>query len=948
MISLFKKKIGSASGSPEQNERTEEHQVAGGESGMNSLKPDVDVDVDVVSEELIAQILEEDDVEESGVDPDASVHNPEVKRAIARKFLDSDFYRKLYPDLPFEQHDEFVEHFASFGMGEFRDPCLLLSHHEFGVAGLSLTDWLRAPDYSQIPSPVWKKALLLLGLEPDYETFVLIFRLINVWKLETFVQAELLWQILAHTDGFDEALAGSLPAFFTWGSDSYSAGDDVQRYHAWVEAYENTGISFAAIFDEKFYGRKYQDISGINLFRHFLEHGSREGRLPSALFSSYHYHRSDRKGLAGFYSLALPVPDYATGVYHFLSRHYGRLSVEVFYRKFNRIAEILAGFFDDYASASFFLNLLGADYIRCRMPEYTGDALDVLEHWLADGSVVPFSPFFCKSRAGGVVDNWLSEYRDWFRHARDDQFVPCDLYDESFYLLKQRDLASLNDFAFFHFVNHGQFENRQAHPLFDLSWIATAYNTGGKSSVDFYFAREAAGKPIKSAPSMMAVNSGLARDDGRRQLCGVAEVASECAERGIFDFSPNSELLRVIKAASVIDPLILPNDVRRMYSVMPFNNDGWGGVRCLPELVGHRDILVFRDGINFGGADVVLKYCYAALKKTGLSVGVISLGDVDYRVVDEHGINRDDVINLANVDEFSNPYLRSHLIYDIVVGSCCRQVVNLNCGALWAAIEDYGRIMAMKVSFSGFMFCDDRDGFGNVAGYPARYFISTIRHLDALYVDSLNLKRILLQRAAGSRDIEGKIHVLHSPIEGELASTCAYVNSLAVRERPAIAWAGRFDEQKCPDLLRSIAERMPDVDFYVWGKSVLSTRDYKLDSVTNIRLMGLYKEVEEIAAAQCDLYLYTSLWDGVPTILLRIQELGLPIVASDVGGVAEALPEVALIKGHEPEDYVARIRHFLENAGTVAIEFDMYKHQALTGRTEDAFTRLLLGEQYAC
>jgi glycosyltransferase involved in cell wall biosynthesis len=105
-----------------------------------------------------------------------------------------------------------------------------------------------------------------------------------------------------------------------------------------------------------------------------------------------------------------------------------------------------------------------------------------------------------------------------------------------------------------------------------------------------------------------------------------------------------------------------------------------------------------------------------------------------------------------------------------------------------------------------------------------------------------------------------------------------------------LLWAGRFDRQKRFDLVVAMARMRPDIEIVAYGKAVLNDFDMDEDSLPeNIRLMGTYDDLEMLPFEQFDAFLYTSWWDGIPTILLDIGLTGLPIVASIVGGVGEII-----------------------------------------------------------
>jgi len=55
----------------------------------------------------------------------------------------------------------------------------------------------------------------------------------------------------------------------------------------------------------------------------------------------------------------------------------------------------------------------------------------------------------------------------------------------------------------------------------------------------------------------------------------------------------------------------------------------------------------------------------------------------------------------------------------------------------------------------------------------------------------------------------------------------------------------------------------------------------------NVSYKGSFDGFDSLPTDEYDIYLYTSLFDGVPNTLLDAARLHLPIVASDVGGISE-------------------------------------------------------------
>lgn len=116
------------------------------------------------------------------------------------------------------------------------------------------------------------------------------------------------------------------------------------------------------------------------------------------------------------------------------------------------------------------------------------------------------------------------------------------------------------------------------------------------------------------------------------------------------------------------------------------------------------------------------------------------------------------------------------------------------------------------------------------------------------------------------------------------------------RAAPAIAWASRLDHEKRPELLPLIASRLsackPELILHIYGKPVLNSFSSEaLAAHPNVRMHGEFARFEEVLTVMPMCFLLTSLFEGVPIVLLEAAASGLPIIAPDVGGVSEVVQE---------------------------------------------------------
>ena len=89
---------------------------------------------------------------------------------------------------------------------------------------------------------------------------------------------------------------------------------------------------------------------------------------------------------------------------------------------------------------------------------------------------------------------------------------------------------------------------------------------------------------------------------------------------------------------------------------------------------------------------------------------------------------------------------------------------------------------------------------------------------------------------------------------------------------------------------------------------------YKLDD--RILLLGESKDVKKILASM-DIFMYSSLSEGLPNVILEAMALGKPIVSTDVGGIKEVLRDgqtALLVPSHDPDALAKAAEKLLQDA----------------------------------
>lgn len=132
-----------------------------------------------------------------------------------------------------------------------------------------------------------------------------------------------------------------------------------------------------------------------------------------------------------------------------------------------------------------------------------------------------------------------------------------------------------------------------------------------------------------------------------------------------------------------------------------------------------------------------------------------------------------------------------------------------------------------------------------------------------------------------------------------------------------ILWASRISYQKRPDILREIAAKLGN-NFKIDAYGIIEKKQFSEDYFNSspVSYKGAFHGISSIDTSRYDAYLYTSQTDGVPNILMEVAAAGLPIVASNAGGVGEFVVDGKtgkLVEIENIDGYVAALNELRED-----------------------------------
>ena len=157
-----------------------------------------------------------------------------------------------------------------------------------------------------------------------------------------------------------------------------------------------------------------------------------------------------------------------------------------------------------------------------------------------------------------------------------------------------------------------------------------------------------------------------------------------------------------------------------------------------------------------------------------------------------------------------------------------------------------------------------------------------------------------------------KLLVVHPGIPAALFSRTADPATRASLNgetgRPIVLSVARLDRQKGQVYLLQASARVPEAVLVLVGdgpdRQMLEAQTLELGVSDRVILMGYRRDLPELLAA-CDVFVMSSLWDGLSLSILEAMAAGKPVIATDVGGAHEAVEHGATGLLVPPADPVA-------------------------------------------
>jgi len=531
-------------------------------------------------------------------------------------------------------------------------------------------------------------------------------------------------------------------------------------------------------------------------------------------------------------------------------------------------------------------------------------------------------------------DPWIH----WFLIGRLLDVIPTPLFETDFYLTAHPELSNnLDNSAFEHYVFTGVHEPwRQPGPYFSASEYQFA---GPEPEHDNVLLDYVINGQFNAVKPVFGFNTDLLTSDNPLQESAAEKAALQIGEK--LDRLNQGVLQAMVNKVLVQEPQF----------AMPY---GPRNIRFAPQLHPEIDIMQVAENIRQDlpkahyESVILIPHCRMAgsARIAGIFAGVLGnlthnqnilvlTTDVDVFERPDWFPEGMDIFNISQYFTAITMEQRVRVLLDLVRGVQPSRLFNINSNLGWQLTSNYCRQLSEWMDLYFYLFCWEKDTRGNKYGYPIEWFLPTFDYCKGVFTDSLVLAKELQDRYCPTPALKKKIVCLHTPANDRNVSYHEVLQHRATLPATPrrVFWSGRFDRQKRIDLLLEIARLMPDVEFWVWGKSVISDTPTDLSSSTpNLRLMGSYTHIDEVPIGSCDCFLYTAGWDGLPTVLIEVGSRAVPVVASAVGGVVDLITDETgwpVEDSENPEAYMKAINAVTDDYPTALVKAQKLREHTL-------------------
>ena len=343
----------------------------------------------------------------------------------------------------------------------------------------------------------------------------------------------------------------------------------------------------------------------------------------------------------------------------------------------------------------------------------------------------------------------------------------------------------------------------------------------------------------------------------------------------------------------------------------------------LTKVSDNSEVVIWVPWLGVGGADKVAINYATALKNSSAFDGKISIIATYFPEKTKQEMIPDSINFVQLPEKFRDlsQDAQRRLIGQLFIQLESKLAISVNCFDVTNALQDYSHQMTRQTNIFLTLFAFDKIAAGlpvnPITDDSQRRFID---HISGIITDN-SVTKIMAEEILGTE--ANFIKVNYQPVIKTIPaldiSTSAFNDTEFNEKKPfKLLWPHRLDKEKRPEVLIDIARTAKHhdipIEISVYGQVVLSGQADNLLSEfekEGIIYKGNYSGLSSLPTENYHALLLTSESEGMPLVIVESLILGLPVIATNVGGISDLIKnKISGMLVNGPEDIAGFMTSF--------------------------------------
>lgn len=294
------------------------------------------------------------------------------------------------------------------------------------------------------------------------------------------------------------------------------------------------------------------------------------------------------------------------------------------------------------------------------------------------------------------------------------------------------------------------------------------------------------------------------------------------------------------------------------------------------------DYIFFVPWLIHGGADLFTINYANTIRKLRKNVNILVIATLPSDSPRSGDLGEGvDFIQFGNITKDLSVDIKQRLLEQLVENSQAQYLHIINSELGYDFVSSHSTyIAASNKRIIATSFSQSTDQTRRVFGYSHTHVPKIYDLLDVITTDNQAVADMWVNEYGFD---PRKIIVHHQPVT--IPDQPEHQDAASLR----VLWAARLAPEKQPNIIGQIGSLInSDVTIDMYGTPDQSYDTAFLQSLPeNVTYRGAFSNFYDLPLGSYDLYLYTSLFDGMPNALLEAASVRLPIISSAVGGIPE-------------------------------------------------------------